>query len=50
MRFNRQGGKGNVSENVFAGVVEILMYICDKSLLALPRLSPVVAGLFSLGL
>ena len=44
MRFNSQGGKGNVNENAFAGVIEILMYLCDKSLLVLPGLSPVVAG------
>lgn len=29
---------------MFAGVVEILMYRRDKSLLVLPQLSPVVAG------
>jgi len=44
MRFNSQGGKGNVNENVFAAVVEVLMYICDNSLHALPKLSPVIAG------
>lgn len=43
MRFNSQSGNGNVSDNVFPGVVEILMYVGDKSILVLLRLSPVVA-------
>lgn len=50
MRFNSQGEKGNDNENVFAGVVEILMYICDKSSLVPPGLSPAVAGSVGLSL
>lgn len=44
MRFNSQGGKGNVNENVFAGVVENLICTCDNSLLILHVLSPVAEG------
>lgn len=44
MRFNTQGGKGNVSENVFTGIVEILIYTSDNSLPVLWRISSVVAG------
>lgn len=33
MRFNSQGGKGNVNENVFPGVVEVLRSTGDKLLL-----------------
>lgn len=43
MRFDSQVGKGNVNKIVFAGVVGILTYICDKTLLVLPGLSPVIA-------
>lgn len=43
MRFDSWVGKGNVNKNVFAGVVEILTYICVKLLLVLPGISPVIA-------
>lgn len=44
MRFNTQGGKGNVSENVFTGIVEILIYTSDNSLPVLWQISSVVSG------
>lgn len=43
-RFNSQGGNGNVSDNVFPGVVEILLYLGDMSILVRLGLSPVAAG------
>lgn len=43
MRFQTQGGKGNVNENVFTGIAEILVYTCDNSLLV-QKISSVVSG------
>lgn len=44
MRFHTQGGKGNVNENVFTGIAEILVYMCDNSLLVVQKISSVVSG------
>lgn len=43
MRFQTQGGKGNVNENVFTGIAEILVYTRDNSLLV-QKISSVVSG------
>lgn len=43
MRFQTQGGKGNVNENVFTGIAEILVHTCDNSLLV-QKISSVVSG------